>query len=347
MGNQLGSRCVTPCNPTCCATLCLPGGGAAGAGRDADAKHILANATSVLSVTAEEIAMDDRLEEELANEVEFWRMETSTQRISSPDFGRGHAFGAEKEFHAPFEEYDSRVSLRDYMDAAGLRQESTACSSNDATGFRPQTGTPPGAGARDAAASVRCDESFTGRSAAVPGQGPSLAAAEPKAPAPEDGAATARSSREDDGEGYRSDNNAAEFVVAEEGRQALTQPSAPSTGAVAVERRSYAETSSDSSEETFVGFIEDPAERALSYEARLERVEDAVQRQNRDIHHARMQAMAMPRGVGEDINFSSSPLAGAAPGAVHPPMPLSHPYDDEDGEEVDLGSDLSPHSHRP
>jgi len=47
---------------------------------------IFANATSVLSVAAEEISLDDHLEKELANEVELWRMETTTS-VHSPDMG--------------------------------------------------------------------------------------------------------------------------------------------------------------------------------------------------------------------------------------------------------------------
>lgn len=55
------------------------------AGREADHEHktssIFANAASVLSMAAEEISLDDHLEKELANEVELWRMETSSTAV--------------------------------------------------------------------------------------------------------------------------------------------------------------------------------------------------------------------------------------------------------------------------
>lgn len=90
MGNQLPARCVTPCNPVCCA-MCFH----ADTGRgDPEENHksgsVFANAASVLSMAAEEIQMDDHLEEELANEVELWRMETSNNAAlaqSPPNFG--------------------------------------------------------------------------------------------------------------------------------------------------------------------------------------------------------------------------------------------------------------------
>jgi len=40
--------------------------------------NVFANAASVLSMVAEEVQLDDNLEKELANEVELWRMETSS-----------------------------------------------------------------------------------------------------------------------------------------------------------------------------------------------------------------------------------------------------------------------------
>jgi hypothetical protein len=55
-------------------------------GREADGEHktgsIFANAASVLSMAAEEISLDDHLEKELANEVELWRMETSSTAMA-------------------------------------------------------------------------------------------------------------------------------------------------------------------------------------------------------------------------------------------------------------------------
>lgn len=54
-------------------------------GRESDSEHktgsIFANAASVLSMAAEEISLDDHLEKELANEVELWRMETSSTAV--------------------------------------------------------------------------------------------------------------------------------------------------------------------------------------------------------------------------------------------------------------------------
>lgn len=84
MGNQMPNRCMVPCNPVCCA-MCFH----QDTGREADGEHktgnIFANAASVLSMAAEEISLDDHLEKELANEVELWRMETSTPAIHGGD----------------------------------------------------------------------------------------------------------------------------------------------------------------------------------------------------------------------------------------------------------------------
>lgn len=55
---------------------------------------IFANAASVLSMAAEEISLDDHLEKELANEVELWRMETTSAAVQRAAFGHGLA-GAE------------------------------------------------------------------------------------------------------------------------------------------------------------------------------------------------------------------------------------------------------------
>jgi hypothetical protein len=58
-------------------------------GRETDGEHktgsIFANAASVLSMAAEEISLDDHLEKELANEVELWRMETTTTTMHASD----------------------------------------------------------------------------------------------------------------------------------------------------------------------------------------------------------------------------------------------------------------------
>lgn len=60
-------------------------------GRENDSEHktgnIFANAASVLSMAAEEISLDDHLEKELANEVELWRMETSSTAVHTNDGG--------------------------------------------------------------------------------------------------------------------------------------------------------------------------------------------------------------------------------------------------------------------
>ncbi|CAE8587561.1 unnamed protein product, partial [Polarella glacialis] len=88
MGNQLPTRCVTTCNPACCVACLNPqtartedgdGLGLKGTG------NIFANASAVLSMAAEDMedhfdnmSLDDHMEKELANEVELWRMETSS-----------------------------------------------------------------------------------------------------------------------------------------------------------------------------------------------------------------------------------------------------------------------------
>lgn len=86
MGNQLPVKCVAACNPNCCANCINPqtgrteeGDGSTGASSSSQKQqNIFANAASVLSSQAEELALDDHLEKELANEVELWRMETTT-----------------------------------------------------------------------------------------------------------------------------------------------------------------------------------------------------------------------------------------------------------------------------
>jgi len=87
MGNQMPNRCMVPCNPVCCA-MCFH----QDTGREADGEHktgsIFANAASVLSMAAEEISLDDHLEKELANEVELWRMETSSTAMHGGDVYR-------------------------------------------------------------------------------------------------------------------------------------------------------------------------------------------------------------------------------------------------------------------
>lgn len=114
MGNQLPSRCIAPCNPSCCA-MCFH---AEAAERDADDAHksgnVFANAASVLSMAAEEISLDEHLEKELANEVELWRMETSSAAIHTtslygvppgePDRRTAEGIGYGRIIGVPFEE---------------------------------------------------------------------------------------------------------------------------------------------------------------------------------------------------------------------------------------------------
>jgi len=92
------NRCMVPCNPVCCA-MCFH----QDAGRGDDAEHkqgsIFANAASVLSMAAEEISLDDHLEKELANEVELWRMETSSTAVHTND-------GAYRTVFAPLDQRD-------------------------------------------------------------------------------------------------------------------------------------------------------------------------------------------------------------------------------------------------
>lgn len=75
-----------PCNPICCAMCFHQDAGL----RETDNEHkgsIFANAASVLSMAAEEISLDDHLEKELANEVELWRMETSSTAVHQSNDG--------------------------------------------------------------------------------------------------------------------------------------------------------------------------------------------------------------------------------------------------------------------
>lgn len=93
MGNQLPNRCVTPCNPVCCAICINPrvdDSDAAGTGGHKSA-HIFANSAAVLSEAAEEILLEDNLEQELANEVELWRMETSSAAMQRGLAGEGRS----------------------------------------------------------------------------------------------------------------------------------------------------------------------------------------------------------------------------------------------------------------
>lgn len=85
MGNQLPNRCVVPCNPVCCAMCMHPAGGmtgfddaAEGGGAGGKSANIFANAASALSLSAEEIPTDERLEKDMASEMaELWRVEAS------------------------------------------------------------------------------------------------------------------------------------------------------------------------------------------------------------------------------------------------------------------------------
>lgn len=69
--------CVETCNPVCCAICVTPGRATGSDDVGTASKSVFANAASVLSNAAEEIQLSNHLENELANEVELWRMETS------------------------------------------------------------------------------------------------------------------------------------------------------------------------------------------------------------------------------------------------------------------------------
>lgn len=72
MGNQLPVKCVTACNPSCCANCINLQMGRDEA--DGDNKgNAFANASAVLSEGGQEFAAQFNLEKELANEVELWR----------------------------------------------------------------------------------------------------------------------------------------------------------------------------------------------------------------------------------------------------------------------------------
>lgn len=81
MGNQspLTARC---CNPEAC-RMCLEGGSRQQGDEEQKVVGAFANASKVFGEEAEEINMDDNLVDELAHEVELWRMET-------PSVGNGY-----------------------------------------------------------------------------------------------------------------------------------------------------------------------------------------------------------------------------------------------------------------
>lgn len=103
-----------PCNPICCAMCFHQDAGI----RENDNEHktgsIFANAASVLSMAAEEISLDDHLEKELANEVELWRMETTSTAVhtndgvykavfaaNGPEVGHGHSIDSASVLDSP------------------------------------------------------------------------------------------------------------------------------------------------------------------------------------------------------------------------------------------------------
>lgn len=129
MGNQLPNRCVTPCNPVCCA-MCMNIGnlgedvgtgdasrGSASVGLNGEPRgksaQLFANAASVLTMAAEEISLDDNLEKELANEVELWRMETSEGVLTKHGMGGMSALAGgcrEGQGTMPFDSRDRSLS---------------------------------------------------------------------------------------------------------------------------------------------------------------------------------------------------------------------------------------------
>eukprot|EP00927_Polykrikos_kofoidii_P046260 TRINITY_DN40471_c0_g1_i1.p1 TRINITY_DN40471_c0_g1~~TRINITY_DN40471_c0_g1_i1.p1 ORF type:complete len:391 (-),score=86.07 TRINITY_DN40471_c0_g1_i1:71-1243(-) len=123
MGNQMPMRCMTPCNPVCCA-MCFQGDGT----RDEDgnktgnSSNIFANAASVLSMAAEEISLDDQLEKELASEVELWRMDTSSAAIHTNLYARD-ALGHGQAGLASLEGLSDHVALSVPFDHGHLRGE--------------------------------------------------------------------------------------------------------------------------------------------------------------------------------------------------------------------------------
>lgn len=115
MGNQMPARCMVPCNPVCCA-MCFH----SDAGRESDTEHktgsIFANAASVLSMAAEEISLDDHLEKELANEVELWRMETSSTAVHTNEGSYRTVFapiGRESHSSSVYDAHSSSMSSPD------------------------------------------------------------------------------------------------------------------------------------------------------------------------------------------------------------------------------------------
>lgn len=116
MGNQLPVKCVTACNPSCCAN-CIN----LQMGRDetdGDTKgNAFANASAVLTEGGQEFAAHFNLEKELANEVELWRSSSvlpseaarardqSSPTRGRPDFRSDGLAGAMRKLHGevPFD----------------------------------------------------------------------------------------------------------------------------------------------------------------------------------------------------------------------------------------------------
>eukprot|EP00747_Dinoflagellata_sp_TGD_P060470 gnl/TRDRNA2_/TRDRNA2_152042_c0_seq1.p1 gnl/TRDRNA2_/TRDRNA2_152042_c0~~gnl/TRDRNA2_/TRDRNA2_152042_c0_seq1.p1 ORF type:complete len:278 (-),score=68.93 gnl/TRDRNA2_/TRDRNA2_152042_c0_seq1:56-889(-) len=103
MGNQVPlAQKGLLCNPVCCA-MCFDSSG----NRLEDDEHkvgsIFATANSVFTGAAEEITLDDRLEKELANEVELWRMDTANTAVHMYDMSEatGHSVRSDRGRSAP------------------------------------------------------------------------------------------------------------------------------------------------------------------------------------------------------------------------------------------------------
>lgn len=80
MWSRLPLLCVETCNPICCLCMTPPGSGEVAGGEDGQAttgKVVFAHASSVLTNAAEEIHLGGQLDNELASEVELWRMESN------------------------------------------------------------------------------------------------------------------------------------------------------------------------------------------------------------------------------------------------------------------------------
>eukprot|EP00929_Paragymnodinium_shiwhaense_P057811 TRINITY_DN28959_c0_g1_i1.p1 TRINITY_DN28959_c0_g1~~TRINITY_DN28959_c0_g1_i1.p1 ORF type:complete len:364 (-),score=75.07 TRINITY_DN28959_c0_g1_i1:199-1290(-) len=77
MGNQVPLRIVQPCHPACCAMCFNTDNVSPDETTTQKSNNMFAKAASVLSMSPDEISLDDLIEKELANEVDLWRMDTT------------------------------------------------------------------------------------------------------------------------------------------------------------------------------------------------------------------------------------------------------------------------------